>query len=64
MPIFYDDNYGFYEIESPEDIEFYHQTQKESVRKKCKGCGRTVKIKRDYAYCNSCANKIEKGYDL
>lgn len=64
MASYYDDNYGWYEIESPEDVEFYHQTQRESVRKKCKGCGRIVKIKREYAYCNSCADKIEKGYDI
>jgi hypothetical protein len=31
MPSYYDDNYGHYEIEGPEDIEFYHQTQRESV---------------------------------
>ena len=64
MATFYDDNYGHYEIEGPEDIEFYHQTQKESVRKKCKGCNRWVKIKREYAYCNSCADKREKGMDI
>ena len=64
MPAYYDDNYGFYEIEDEDDIEFYHRTQSESVSKVCQGCGRTVKIKPDYAYCNSCADKIERGYDL
>ena len=63
MPSYYDDNYGFYEIDGPEDVEFYHQTQKESVWKKCQACGRRVKIKRDYAICNSCADKRERGYD-
>jgi hypothetical protein len=61
---YYDDNFGFYEIESEEDIEFYHQMQRMSVRKKCKGCGRMVKIKRDYAYCNACATRLEQGGDL
>lgn len=64
MAGYYDDNYGWYEIESQDDIDFYHQTQRESVRKKCQGCGRTVKIKRDYAYCNSCADKRERGMDI
>jgi hypothetical protein len=64
MPSYYDDNYGFYEIESPEDIEFYHRTQKNSVWKKCQGCGRRVKIKPEYGYCNSCADKRERGYDI
>jgi len=64
MASYYDDNYGWYTIESQDDIDFYHQTQRASVRKKCKGCGQTVKIKREYAYCNSCADKLEKGYDV
>jgi hypothetical protein len=63
MASYYDDNYGFYEIRDQDDIDFYHQTQKESVWKKCSKCNRRVKIKRDYAICNSCAEKIEKGQD-
>ena len=61
---YYDDNFGFYEIETEEDIAHYHYVQSVSVRKKCKGCKRTVKIKPEYAYCNSCATKIEQGWDL
>jgi rRNA maturation endonuclease Nob1 len=61
---YYDDNYGYYDIDSQEDIDFYFETQKNSVRKKCKGCGRTVKLRRDYAYCNSCATTLERGGDL
>lgn len=64
MTTYYDDNYGHYEIRDQDDIDFYHRTQKESVRKKCKGCGKTVNIKREYAYCNSCADKREKGIDI
>ncbi len=63
MP-YYDDNFGFYEIEGPEDIEFYHEMQRVSVRKKCAGCGKMVRIKPDYAYCNSCADKKERGMDF
>jgi rRNA maturation endonuclease Nob1 len=61
---YYDDNFGFYDIQSEEDIEFYHEMQRQSVRKKCQGCGRMVKIKPDYAYCNSCCEKLERGGDL
>jgi len=64
MTIYWDDNYGEYEIESQEDIDFYHETQKQSVWKKCQDCGRRVKIKRDYAICNSCATKRERGWDI
>jgi hypothetical protein len=61
---YYDENFGHWEIESEEDIEFYKQVQKESVVKKCAGCGRKVKLRPDYAYCNSCATKREQGWDL
>lgn len=64
MPTFYDDNFGAWEIEDEEDIEFYHRVQAESVEKICDGCGRTVKLRPDYGYCNSCATKIEQGWDL
>lgn len=70
MATYYDDNFGFWENMDPaspdgeENIRFYKQIQKTNVRKKCKGCGRTVSIQPHYAYCNSCADKREKGYDF
>jgi len=64
MRSFYDDNYGHYEIRDEDDVAFYHETQRRSVRKTCQGCGREVRIKPDYAYCNSCADKIERGWDF
>lgn len=64
MPGYYDDNFGCYEIESEDDVAFYHQVQRENVRKKCGGCGRMVKIRPEYGYCNSCADKRERGYDM
>ena len=63
MPGYYDENYGWYEIESEEDVEFYHAVQKESVLKKCERCGREVKLRKDYAICNSCADILERGGD-
>jgi hypothetical protein len=61
--IFYDDNYGVYDIRDQDDIDFYFETQRNSVWKTCERCGRRVKIRRDYAICNSCADAIEKGLD-
>lgn len=61
---YYDDNFGFYDIQSEEDVEFYHEMQRQSVSKKCEGCGRMVRLKPDYAFCNSCADKIERGWDF
>jgi len=64
MPSYYDDNFGHYKTESEEDVEFYHRVQKESVWKKCEECGRKVKLRPDYGYCNSCATKREQGFDI
>lgn len=64
MASYYDDNFGTHEIESQDDVDFYHEVQRRSVLKKCAGCGRKVKLQPEYAYCNSCAEKIEKGMDL
>jgi uncharacterized OB-fold protein len=65
MTTYYDDNYGlWHDMDEPENREHYKRTQKESVTKKCKGCGRKVKILPGYAYCNSCATKLEQGWDI
>lgn len=61
---FHDDNFGAWEIDGPEDVEFYKQVQRESRQKTCQGCGRTVRLRPDYGYCNSCADDIENGRDF
>ena len=65
MSTYYDDNYGHWEgMDDADMVEFYKEVQRESVVKKCLGCGRKVKLRPEYGYCNSCADKIERGYDL
>jgi hypothetical protein len=59
-----DDNFGTYDIDSQEDVDFYFEVQRESVLKTCDGCGRKVKLRPEYGYCNSCADKRERGYDF
>ena len=62
--VYHDDNFGTYEVRHPEDMEFFRETQRESVQKRCRGCGRTVSIRPQYAYCNRCADRIEQGLEL
>lgn len=68
MASYYDDNFGHWEgMDGPDaedNREYYKRVQATNVRKKCQGCGRMVRIQPDYAYCNSCADKREKGFDL
>jgi hypothetical protein len=59
---FYDDNFGVWHNTNDADVrEFYHSTQRRSVTKTCQGCGRSVRLLPHYAYCNSCADAIERG---
>jgi hypothetical protein len=59
--MYYDDNFGVYDIHDEDDIAFYHQVQAESIEKVCTICGRTVRLRPGYDKCNSCADAIEKG---
>jgi hypothetical protein len=60
MATYYDDNFGHYNIESEEDIEFYHEVQKNSVRTICRQCGGVFMLKRGYNLCNGCADANER----
>lgn len=65
MPEYYDDNFGHWEdMHEPENREFYRQVQRESVWKRCSRCNRKVKLRKEYSICNTCADKIEKGWDF
>lgn len=63
MTTYIDSNFGTYDIRDPEDVDFYHDVQRRSVTKICEGCHQKVRILPDYAYCDSCATKREKGWD-
>lgn len=58
---YHDDNFGHWNMDGDEDRQFYRTVQRASVSKRCKGCDRMVRILPHYAYCNSCADAIERG---
>lgn len=64
MTSYYDDNFGHWDIEDEEDLEFYRRLQETNVEKECAGCGRTVRIQPHYDVCDSCATKREFGMDI
>lgn len=64
MKTYYDSNFGHWDMEDGDDVSFYHDVQSRSVTKTCQGCGDRVKLLPQYGYCNSCATKIEQGWDL
>ena len=51
-------------MDDPDMVEFYHQVQKENVEKKCEGCGQMVVLRPEYGFCNICADKRERGWDI
>jgi len=67
---YHDDNFGDWDgcdewgPDGDDMRAFYEEVQAESVYKTCDGCGRTVKIRPSYGYCNSCADKRERGWDI
>ena len=64
--MYYDDNCGAWDMDGDEGERhaFYRQGQRTNVRKRCQGCGNMVRIQPHYAYCNSCADTLERGGDL
>ena len=65
MPIYADDNFGVWDdMDDPDMQRFYEEVQKKSVLKKCSICGREVYLLPHYDKCDSCMDKIERGYDL
>ena len=64
MPSYYDDNFGHWEMDDDfeEREEFYHQVQEESVEKVCVMCDRKVMLRPQYDKCNSCCDKLERGW--
>ena len=69
MPSYYDDNFGHWDNmgEDSDDPynnkKFYFQVQRESVKKICEGCGRTVKLRPEYVICSTCADIADGGGD-
>jgi len=64
MNRYYDDNYGWYDIQDQDDVDFYFEMQRKSVWKRCEGCQRRVKLHPDYSICHECATKREQGWDI
>ena len=62
MGTFYDDNFGHWDdMDDPDMREFYNDTQRRNVQKKCVCCGRMVSILPQYDKCGPCADAIEFG---
>jgi hypothetical protein len=61
MGVVYEDNVGFWNIDSPEESAFLKYIQRQSVRVKCERCESWVRLAPPRTLCASCAIAMEFG---
>ena len=66
MEDYYDDNFGRWDMDDDQEEQqaFYRKVQDESILKVCSMCDEDVKILPQYDKCNSCMDKLERGYQI
>jgi hypothetical protein len=66
MEDYYDDNFGRWDMDDDQEEQqvFYRKVQDESIWKVCSMCDEDVKILPQYDKCNSCMDKLERGYQI
>ena len=57
----YEDNFGFWDIDGPEEREFFEDTQRKSVLIACKRCKCAVRLIPPKTVCASCVSALECG---
>jgi hypothetical protein len=61
MPTVYDDNFGFWHIDEPEEQAFFDYVQRQSVQRACERCERRVPLMPPKTICASCVTALEYG---
>jgi len=57
----YEDNFGFWDVDEPEELAFFEHVQRQSVRKICKRCRRPVRLMAPKILCAPCVSALECG---
>ena len=57
----YEDNFGFWNLDEPEELAFFHHVQRQSVRAVCKRCEGVVRLMPPKIFCAPCASALECG---
>ncbi len=57
----YEHNFGFWEIDCPEERAFFERVKSESVRVTCKRCDRPVRLIPTKTMCSPCVSALEYG---
>jgi predicted amidophosphoribosyltransferase len=61
MAAAYDDNFGFWDIDEPEERAFFEHVQRQSVSAICCRCQRPVRLMPTKTLCASCVSALESG---
>jgi hypothetical protein len=61
MTAIYEDNFGFWDIDGPEEQAFFEHVQRQSVQKTCDRCKRCVRLMPPKTLCASCVTALECG---
>jgi hypothetical protein len=57
----YEDNFGFWNVDGPDECAFFQHIQRQSLRKTCKRCGRSVRLMPPKTLCATCVSALECG---
>jgi hypothetical protein len=57
----YEDNFGFWDVGEPEELAFFRDVQRQSVRAVCKRCERIVRLMPPKIICAPCVSALECG---
>jgi ribosomal protein L37E len=61
MAAIYEDNFGFWEIDCPEEHAFFQHVKSQSVRTMCQRCDRLVRLMSTKNVCAPCVSALEYG---
>jgi hypothetical protein len=61
MSAAYDDNFGFWDIDGPEEHAFFEHVRRQSVTTTCERCDQSVSLLPTTTLCARCVSALECG---
>ena len=61
MSVAFDDNFGFWDIDEPEERAFFEHVQRQSNRTICERCGKHAQLMPPKTLCARCVAALECG---
>jgi hypothetical protein len=64
MPVLYDDNFGYWQVDDAEELEFFKHVQSQSIGRSCERCRGAVRLMAPKLLCAPCISALECGAPL